>query len=552
MASRILNGITYSSPDAALLPKETVPGTEDIFTSDINIKKALAICALGNIMPTDDVSITESARVNVLKCFHLCTSPTPISKDLKLWLLTGNWPSREVALWARLNVECASISNMHGEGGEPYADIYANACLNSFWLYGRPTGAPSSIQIQTATSRCLEYSMLALRNAALHAPIPERVICVHCSQNVLSRTSKSVTSEMRFDAWRATSPTATTSWLCKTCCEDIFFYSRLQASWIERGNVDTVLLQWRDDAEVTRSFAVAHYYHDDETDRFLEREPDTFHLLNYSANPFDFFQWDRRNTNNALVFGVELEMEPKQQDPAGQRKIITALGGNKGKNFILKSDGSLSYGVELVTMPFTLDQHRDGTGVDWKTELAKINRGIAKSGEGTNSCGMHVHINKKALSALTIGKMLVFLNCQPLAELITAVAQRPNSSFCVRDSHKGLKDGKRNSPNRYDIMNVSVRHPTCELRMFKGNLRPERVMKNLEFCHALVQYARQTSMQLLTDWTNFSRWLLQERGKYPVLVAFLIEKNTLGFRQLYSEKATEYRSKAGISPPGDI
>lgn len=253
-------------------------------------------------------------------------------------------------------------------------------------------------------------------------------------------------------------------------------------------------------------------------------------LMHYDANPFDFFKWDKRNKQNALVFGVELEMEPSRSTETQQRALITALGGSTGKNFILKSDGSLNNGVELVTMPFTLAQHLDGSGVPWVKTLEAV-KTLARSGAGTTSCGIHIHINKKALSALTIGKMLVFLNDPGLAPLITIIAQRASSSYCTR-SVKKLTDGTRSSESRYDIMNVSVRHPTCEIRMFRGNVTPERVFKNIEFCHALIQYCRQSSMRTLTDWGNFSTWLIAHRGQYQNLVRFLIDQKAVGFRQL--------------------
>lgn len=253
-------------------------------------------------------------------------------------------------------------------------------------------------------------------------------------------------------------------------------------------------------------------------------------LLEYNANPFDHFAWDARNKPNALVFGVELEMEPARPTDTGQRRIIEVLGGSVGKNFLLKSDGSLNYGVELVTMPFTLAQHLDGSGVPWEKLLTSV-KDIARSGAGTSACGIHIHINKKALSALTIGKMLVFLNNPSLGSLVTTIAQRASGSYCNRSAKK-LTSGKYSSEDRYDIMNVSVRHPTCEIRMFRGNITLERVYKNIEFCHALIQYCRQASMRTLTDWGNFSGWLIAHRGQYQNLVRFLIDMNTVGFRQL--------------------
>lgn len=278
---------------------------------------------------------------------------------------------------------------------------------------------------------------------------------------------------------------------------------------------------------------------DDEEELEEEEFPEPLpEVLPYNADPFGYFEWDPRNKKNALVFGVELEMAPTYStralpDSAAAAPLIRALKGPVGPNYILKHDGSLPFGgVELVTMPFTLSQHLQNTGIAWGEILKAVNEpGIAMSGAGTDACGMHVHINKKALSALTIGKMLVFLNSSNIAPLITIIAQRHNSAY-ARLSTKKLTDGTVSSENRYDIMNVSVRHPTCEIRMFRGNLTPERVYKNIEFCHALVQYCRQASMRALCEWDTFVAWLRSVRGQYPNLVRFLIDQNTIGFRDL--------------------
>jgi hypothetical protein len=95
------------------------------------------------------------------------------------------------------------------------------------------------------------------------------------------------------------------------------------------------------------------------------------------------------------------------------------------------------------------------------------------------------------------------------------------------------------SGSRYDILNVGPN--TVEVRMFRGNLRPDRVIKNIEFCHALVVYCQGASIKQLESWKNFSRWLIEHRGEYPALVKFLVEKRVPGFGQLghYTDRIPE-------------
>ena len=252
---------------------------------------------------------------------------------------------------------------------------------------------------------------------------------------------------------------------------------------------------------------------------------DNGRLFPYSTDIFDKMPWPTQNARNALVFGVELECEPDDNDASGQRDIIAALDGPKGPNYILKCDASLAFGVEIVTLPYTLDQHRAEFG--WTRVLGAIGT-MAKSGADTTACGMHVHINRKALSALTLGKMLVFANSESMHDLMSLIAQREPNNYCGRSTKK-VTDAKHNSVCR-EMLNV--RDNTVEVRMFRGNLRPERVIKNIEFCHALVQYARASSMQNIESVDNFIHWLIGQRGVYPALVNFLIEKQVAGFAGL--------------------
>ncbi len=123
---------------------------------------------------------------------------------------------------------------------------------------------------------------------------------------------------------------------------------------------------------------------------------------------------------------------------------------------------------------------------------------------------MHVHINKASLTSLQIGKMLVFLNSAAMSQWITAIAQRESNGYCER-SQKKVTDGKCASGGRYDIANVA--QTTVEIRMFRGSLLTDRVLKNIEFCHALVTYCRDTSIKVIEQWAEFASWLLKRRSQ---------------------------------------
>lgn len=215
-----------------------------------------------------------------------------------------------------------------------------------------------------------------------------------------------------------------------------------------------------------------------------------------------------------LMMGVELEMECKNDYSV--REIIDAVEVI-GEKHILKHDGSLKDGAELVTIPLTLNGHRND--FEWKTLLSKL-RPFAYSGKA-RTCGMHVHINKRALTPLLTGKMLVFLNDLKMQNIISQIAQRNPNNACRRVDKK-FTDGKKLSQSRHETLNLKAR--TVEVRIFQGNLRPERVLKNLEFCHAMVSYCREQSLREITNPQAFERWLHTHKKDYPELVKFLVEK----------------------------
>jgi hypothetical protein len=131
--------------------------------------------------------------------------------------------------------------------------------------------------------------------------------------------------------------------------------------------------------------------------------------------------------------------------------------------------------------------------------------------------------------------MVVFLNNPTNEEFVTTIAQRRSGGYCQRDERKakvtqaftpadpGETYYNRPSNSRYDIINVTG-HATVEIRMFRGNLRTERVLKNIEFCHALVMFCQSHGIAQAASYSLFLSWLDRNRKPYPNLLAFLRER----------------------------
>jgi hypothetical protein len=256
------------------------------------------------------------------------------------------------------------------------------------------------------------------------------------------------------------------------------------------------------------------YEHSSEYTDEQEQESENANMYDYDMDVIDLHGWPKQTPPDSLCFGVELESESDNEEIGD---LCCALGGKDGNGtYLLKSDGSLDCGTELVTLPYTLEHHQARFG--WDKILHNI--GTVGSSGTTKTCGIHIHINRAAISALTLGKLLVFVNDPQNSAAIIGIAQR-NSDGWAKFCAKKLTDGKvRHGNDKYQAVNV--RQNTIEIRIFKGNLNPNRVLKNLEFCHALVTYCKQASIQHLT-WQLFWTWLRAEpanRKQYARLIDF--------------------------------
>lgn len=216
--------------------------------------------------------------------------------------------------------------------------------------------------------------------------------------------------------------------------------------------------------------------------------------------------------------GVELEVVATMGDRCD---VAHAVSDKLGHDYAtLKEDGSLDNGgFEIVSCRATLAVHADRF-----TRLladGQTPRGLRSWDR--SCCGMHVHLSRKPITALTLGKMLVFANDPAHEALVTDIAGR--KSRFAKFSPKRFTDGKMSSSyDRYSIINVTTH--TAEFRCFKGTLKLESFLKNLEFARSVLMFCRSAGLQQLTQ-HDYLQFLLTNRRDYPNLVSFLRAKSYL-------------------------
>jgi hypothetical protein len=136
-----------------------------------------------------------------------------------------------------------------------------------------------------------------------------------------------------------------------------------------------------------------------------------------------------RASRPTLWMGFELEIIAKNDDVETAAPAMHAALAGRG---LLKSDSSIEddgEGFEIVSLPATLEYHQTQWGDAFFDPLAKHCRGWKHK-----NCGMHVHVSRAALTALQIGRLLVFVNGDGNAvnnrAFIEAVAGRSETEFC--------------------------------------------------------------------------------------------------------------------------
>lgn len=212
---------------------------------------------------------------------------------------------------------------------------------------------------------------------------------------------------------------------------------------------------------------------------------------------------------NILYSGIEIEVGVYDNKPRKAREVIDLLGEDYA---ICKRDSSID-GFEIVTIPATRKEHA------LRLEKLCSNRPSGIKSWSDSTCGMHIHLSNKPISPCSQVKMSYFINNRRNRDFMVKIAGRDSERYAAYDSKSKLayyvnpnnhtksygelgkleryKRGLLNRPSRYTVVRWNdERHEalnfhkrsTIEFRIFKSTLRYERIMSNLEFCYALVNF----------------------------------------------------------------
>lgn len=319
---------------------------------------------------------------------------------------------------------------------------------------------------------------------------------------------------------------------CDDCSDYMHEYD---AIFIEGANLDIFVCSNCLDASYRYHDNDGMYYHvddypyDDDEDYYDEEEDEEgFGRYAYDYNVLDTLPNKvslPSDTDDEMLLGYEGEWEAR--NGVSLRDVVADIHHTMRDFALVKYDGSLRNGGEIVTAPSTLKAQKYYWSKFCESKLDFTGRIKAWH---TETCGTHIHVGRKFVTPLDIGKLLVFINGEHNRDFIHKIAGRSSSQW-AKQSDKHIKNGLHRS-DKYEALNLGKPH-TIEFRIFRGNLKKFGIFRNLEFVHALVRFAKQSAYDIDTTsvsnltYENFVDWvgLQSNRAIYPYLYKWLVKND---------------------------
>lgn len=248
-------------------------------------------------------------------------------------------------------------------------------------------------------------------------------------------------------------------------------------------------------------------------------------IFEYSFKPvFHFYG------SGPVYFGVELEIDDGENREACARAIDKVANIEKWKIYT-KNDSSLHCGLEIVSMPATLDSHL--SIFPW-LQIMEIALNYGFRSHNTSTCGLHVHINRTAFGTNLVQREFGIAKLTYLVELfwneLVIFSRRTDEQLGQWAKSYGLntnyedpdslykKACKDNESGRYYAVNLQNQE-TIELRMFRGTLKYSTLTATLQLIQLLVDIANELGIEQIQTLT----WpqLIHAGAKYNELQEYL-------------------------------
>lgn len=272
----------------------------------------------------------------------------------------------------------------------------------------------------------------------------------------------------------------------------------------------------------------AYYLEDDEDEEFPHclhcyQRLDVRYIHEYGYKPEPLFYGE-----GPRYFGVELEIDDAGKKSGNAEKILSA-GNRCAEHIYIKTDSSLTDGLEIVTHPMTLDYHLDK--MPWQ-EVVETALRLGYHSHKADTCGLHIHISRESFGRFREEQEehishLLYLVEKFWGELLR-FSRRTEYSLKRWAARYGMKEkpieildaAKKGYGGRYVCVNLQNRD-TIEIRIFRGTLKLNTIYATLQLVNRLCDVAVSLSEAALEgfSWTEFVEHI---RG--PELIQYLKER----------------------------
>lgn len=245
------------------------------------------------------------------------------------------------------------------------------------------------------------------------------------------------------------------------------------------------------------------------------------YIHNYSYKPNPVF-----HGRGTMFFGVELELDKGGEDDDKAEEILSCTDSD---HMYIKHDGSLDDGMELVSHPMTLEYHKNS--MPWK-DIVETAVDLGYRSHQTGTCGLHVHVNRKAFGCdrseqdEVISRILYIVErfWQEMLKFSRRTEYQINrwaARYGIKDNPKQVMDNaKKGDKGRYACINL-CNYNTIEFRIFRGTLKYNTLIATLQ----MVEHICLTAMEMTDEEITALSWPeFIEKINYSELIQYLKER----------------------------
>ena len=245
----------------------------------------------------------------------------------------------------------------------------------------------------------------------------------------------------------------------------------------------------------------------------------TYRVHNYSHRVEESLGFDKRNKSITEPYlGIEIEY---QVDKRKEGRLY--VGDNLYNHSLMKEDGSIRNGFEIVSRPASYAQHM--------LRYTSFLDGLPEWIHPHQSCGMHVHISRTALSQMGAGKLVEFINRDDNKKFIKLIAGRDSTNYQRSDESYDIKKPYKvhignDGADRYNFINLQNKK-TIELRIFASPKNTNEFKVRMQFVKAMISYCQPAALtgtlKEQTSFSSFITWLENTKKEFKELHTYVKE-----------------------------